>query len=385
MTALSLLCLMTFPVYPALASDEELEMKTKELDQVKKNIQDLSVSITGVEQSRKDQEAALEETDKKIGEIARNIRVVKQSLDHQGRRLAELEKQRADARLSLDGQRQALELQIRAAYAMGRQQKMKIMLNQQDPALMSRVMIYYDYLNQARIAQMKAIGEQLDQLRQIERQIRAEEIRLHQLQERRVKEQAALAATQQTQEALVSQLNRQLKSKGAELDQLRKNEKQLESLLSQLRYNITEIPSEMLHQPFNATKGQLPWPSRGVLAASFGSQKGSGKLRWDGVLIASPEGREVRAVHHGRVAFSDWLRGFGLLLIIDHGDGYMSLYGYNQSLFKETGEWVESGEIIAQVGNSGGRTQPGVYFGIRKNGTPVDPKSWCKRIKGRQI
>jgi murein hydrolase activator len=102
-------------------------------------------------------------------------------------------------------------------------------------------------------------------------------------------------------------------------------------------------------------------------------------------MIAAPEGREVRAIHHGRVAFADWLRGFGLLLIIDHGDGYMSLYGHNQSLFKETGEWVEPGEVIAQVGNSGGRARSGIYFGIRHNGAPENPIKWCKHIRGRQV
>jgi septal ring factor EnvC (AmiA/AmiB activator) len=110
-----------------------------------------------------------------------------------------------------------------------------------------------------------------------------------------------------------------------------------------------------------------------------------GKLTWDGVLIAAPEGREVRAIHHGRVAFADWLRGFGLLLIIDHGDGFMSLYGHNQSLFKETGEWVEPGEVVAQVGSSGGRTRSGIYFGIRHNGEPQNPQQWCRRTRGRTV
>jgi septal ring factor EnvC (AmiA/AmiB activator) len=110
-----------------------------------------------------------------------------------------------------------------------------------------------------------------------------------------------------------------------------------------------------------------------------------GELRWDGVLISAPEGQEVRAVHHGRVAFADWLRGFGLLLIIDHGDGYMTLYGHNQSLFKETGEWVEAGEPVALVGTSGGRARAGVYFGIRHQGRPVDPGAWCRASRGNRM
>jgi septal ring factor EnvC (AmiA/AmiB activator) len=138
-------------------------------------------------------------------------------------------------------------------------------------------------------------------------------------------------------------------------------------------------------EPFASRKGELAWPAKGRIGARFGSARGVGRLYWDGVLIEAPEGGEVRSVHYGRVAFADWLRGFGLLLIIDHGDGYMTLYGYNQSLFKETGEWVEAGEVIAQVGRSGGRSTSGVYFGIRHNGEPIDPKKWCKKINGRRI
>ncbi len=139
-----------------------------------------------------------------------------------------------------------------------------------------------------------------------------------------------------------------------------------------------------MHKPFKALRGGLEWPARGRLVSLFGTQR-AGNLKWDGVVIAAKEGSEVKAIHHGRVAFSDWLRGFGLLMIIDHGDGYMSLYGHNQSLFKETGDWVEPGETIAVMGNSGGQRNAGVYFGIRYKGKAVNPKKWCKRVTGNRI
>jgi septal ring factor EnvC (AmiA/AmiB activator) len=138
------------------------------------------------------------------------------------------------------------------------------------------------------------------------------------------------------------------------------------------------------HQPFAKLRGRLNWPSRGKLITRYGSARKVGKLKWQGVNISAPEGTEVRAISHGRVAFSDWLRGFGLLTIIDHGDGYMSLYGGNQSLFKEVGDWVEAGEAIASVGNSGGRQDSALYFEIRHNGKPSNPLKWC-RNKPKQI
>lgn len=138
------------------------------------------------------------------------------------------------------------------------------------------------------------------------------------------------------------------------------------------------------HTPFLTLRGRLQWPSRGKLTTRYGSARKVGKLKWQGVNIKAPEGTEVHAISHGRVAFSDWLRGFGLLTIIDHGDGYMSLYGGNQSLFKEVGDWVEAGEVIAGVGNSGGRKNSALYFEIRHNGKPTNPLKWC-RNKPKQV
>jgi septal ring factor EnvC (AmiA/AmiB activator) len=233
---------------------------------------------------------------------------------------------------------------------------------------------------------MKALNEGLEQLKSVEREIAQEEQRLQQLLIKNNNQKRQLEAARAGRKQVISKLNSHMKDKGEELNNLKSDEKQLQSLLTEIQQALSDIPPDSTaHVPFNTRKGMLPWPSNGRLVANFGSKRQVGKLKWDGVLIAAPEGQEVRAIHHGRVAFADWLRGFGLLLIIDHGDGYMSLYGHNQSLFKETGEWVEPGEVVAQVGNSGGRSTAGVYFGIRHNGQPINPIHWCERIKGRKI
>lgn len=366
--------------------DKELEAKTRQLNQVKSRIESLNRELRSTETQRDQQNRALRETEERIGLIARRIRVTDQSLRRQTRLLAELEAERADARLKLDAHQASLERQIRAAYAMGRQEKVKILLNQQDPAVVSRVMVYYDYFNAARISQMERIETSLRELNRIEREIAQEERRLQQLQAKNNNERQQLEAAQQGRMAIVAKLDRQLKDQGQELNNLKDDESQLSSLISNIQQALSDLPIDpAAHDPFRSRKGKLPWPATGRLVATFGDRREVGKLTWDGVVIAAPEGREVRAIHHGRVAFADWLRGFGLLLIIDHGDGFMSLYGHNQSLFKETGEWVEPGEVVAQVGSSGGRTRSGIYFGIRHNGQPQNPKQWCKRTRGRAV
>jgi septal ring factor EnvC (AmiA/AmiB activator) len=371
----------------ALAAEEtDLEAKTRQLHEVKSRIESLNRTLRTTENQRDVESRALRETEQKIGRIARRIRATDQSLQRQKRQLAELEAQRADARLKLDSHRSSLERQIRAAYTMGRQEKVKILLNQEDPAVVSRVMVYYDYFNAARISQMEQIEESLRELNQIEHEIAQEEQRLQQLQSKNNHERLHLEAAKHGRKEIIAQLNHQLKDKGLELSGLKDNENQLTSLISDIQQALADLPLDpAAHDPFRSRKGKLPWPASGDLVANFGSRREVGKLKWDGVMIAAPEGREVRAIHHGRVAFADWLRGFGLLLIIDHGDGFMSLYGHNQSLFKETGEWVEPGEVVAQVGSSGGRTHSGIYFGIRHNGEPQNPKLWCKRTQGRSI
>jgi septal ring factor EnvC (AmiA/AmiB activator) len=370
---------------PVAAETPEPDARAK-LEKVKKRIQSLQTQLRSTKGKWEQHSQALQKTEKQIGDFARRIRVTKQSLDRQKRRLAELESKRADARLHLDQQRASLEGQIRAGYAMGRQEKLKILLNQQDPAVVSRVMVYYDYFNSARVQQMERIRESLQELQSVEREIAQEEQRLTQLLAKNKNQKQQLESARIGRRKIIASLNKHLKDKGEELDSLKSDEKQLQSLLAEIQRALADIPLDTTaHVPFNSRKGKLPWPSRGRLVASFGSRREVGKLKWDGVLIAAPEGQEVRAIHHGRVAFADWLRGFGLLLIIDHGDGYMSLYGHNQSLFKETGEWVEPGEVVAQVGNSGGRTTSGIYFGIRHNGRPKNPIQWCQRIYGRKI
>lgn len=327
----------------------------------------------------------LEEAEQKIGRLARRLRVLEGRLSRQRTKRDELQQQEKRQVRALADEREMLARQLRAAYATGRQERIKLMLNQEDPGTLSRVLAYYDYLNRARARRVRSIHQQLEQLTQTRQRLAQEEQRLFDLKQKYAGEKQILENAQLARRAVIDALDREYNSQGSQLARLQNDEAHLQSLLSGLREALSDIPDQAPGQMrFNLRKGRLAWPSSGLLSVNYGTPK-IGKLRWDGVMISAPEGREVKAVHHGRVAFADWLRGFGLLLIIDHGDGYMTLYGHNQSLFKEVGDWVAEGEAIGLVGSSGGRTQSGVYFGIRHQGKPVDPAHWCRRPQGRRV
>jgi len=327
----------------------------------------------------------LQDAEQQIGRLARKLRVLDGRLDRQRERLGELHDEQLAQGRALELQRQALSHQVRAAYAMGRQERLKILLNQQDPATVGRVMVYYDYLSRARVQKMRLIREHIDRLAQTEREIRDEERQLARLQDEQQRELAAMQRSQDLRREVVAQLTRELNDQGQQLDRMQNDERELKTLISGIEEALADIPVEHPQQvDFAGLRGRLPWPAAGQIVSRFGSPR-LGSLVWDGVMISAPEGREVRAVHHGRVAFADWLRGFGLLLIVDHGDGYMTLYGHNQSLFKEAGDWVDVNEPIALVGSSGGRERAGVYFGIRFQGRPVDPAKWCRRAAGSKV
>ena len=192
-------------------------------------------------------------------------------------------------------------------------------------------------------------------------------------------QESELKAESRKRETIIANLDRQLKKQGTHLSQLEENARNLSQLIESLADILTEAPTPSVpHKKFAQMKGKLAWPVKGKVQKLFGRPKPPSNLRWQGVVIQAPMGNNVRAVSHGRIAFADWLRGMGNLIIIDHGNGYLSLYGHNQSLYKEAGEWVEAGDIIASIGNSGGQKKPGLYFEIRKKGKPQNPSRWCK-------
>jgi len=386
--AMILLCpllLLAAPGYAGASVDGDGQRAR--LAQLQERIQHILNELQSSQARQQALQQELQKMERRIAESARSLHLLGQRLDRQKQQLAELEAQRRLQRQQLSRQRRLLADQLLAAYAMGRQQRLKILLNQQEPGMVSRILVYYDYLNQARMALVEQAGEMLERLQQTEAAIRDEQQRSLELQARERQEKQLLESARELRLQLVAALDQEIRSKSEALKRTQQDAQRLQQLIERLRER--RLPPELAledgaRKRFRALKGKYDWPVKGRLIARFGTRK-AGNLKWDGVMISAPEGRTVRAIQGGRVAFADWLRGFGLLLIIDHGDGYMTLYGNNQSLFRETGEWVEAGEPVALVGSSGGHSNSGLYFGIRHNGRAVNPIKWCRRIRGNRI
>lgn len=370
---------LLFPLFGEAVAGERAE-KEAELAQLRQRIAVLQRELETARGRYDAQRQELRRTERQIGSISRKLRQLTSELGKTQAKMSELRKRAKELQELVASQRNYLAGQIRASYAMGRQEYMKILLNQENPSTVGRVITYYDYLNKARTRRIETLSNNLRELDHVHSEMEAENLRLTALREERAEEKSQLEASRKKREMALRQLKMQLEDKDVYLSGMRRDEQELKRLIRALSDALEDIPAEPGNRkPFVALKGKLAWPTRGPLLTSYGSPRRLGKLTWQGVNIGASSGQGVHSVSHGRVAFADWLRGYGLLIIIDHGDGYMSLYGHNQSLYKETGDWVETGEIIATVGDSGGQENSGLYFEIRKDGQPTDPVRWCKR------
>lgn len=362
---------------PVGAADRQL--KEAELAKLRTAIESLREDLDQVRQRHGRLSDELRETESRIGRLGKSLRRFDREVEERRQHLGALQEQKTALMRTVARQRSGLAGQIRAAYLMGGQGYTKLLLNQKEPATLGRVLVYYDYFNRARAQRISTLEETRRRVEALEAEIGAEMARLEDLRAGRLAEKRSLEESRRERRALLVRLKGELNTKDQRLEGLLGDERELKALLDTLKEVLDDLPAGDDRQPFARLRGRLRWPAPGPLQAAFGAPRGQGKLRWEGVLIRAPEGQEVRAVSRGRVAFADWLRGYGLLIIVDHGDGYMSLYGHNQSLFKETGDWVETEEVIATVGASGGQEREALYFEIRHNGAPQDPARWCRR------
>ncbi len=294
------------------------------------------------------------------------------------RKLRDLRAERALTERQVATEREALAEELRVAYLNGRDERLKLLLNQQDPAQLGRMLAYYGYFGQARADRITAIGDHLAHLELLAERIEAEAARLESLETQRNREVTRLADARDRRSQTLTSLQSQIKSRGDQLSRLERDARTLERLVEQLRRALQDFPV-LSQQPFDRVKGKLPWPVRGKLLARFGQTRAGGPLKWQGILIDTQRGAQVRAPFHGRVVYADWLPGMGLLLVLDHGSGYMSLYGHNEQLFKAVGDRVAPGDVISAAGDSGGNANAGLYIEIRKGGQPQDPQAWLAR------
>lgn len=410
---------------PAFA--DERAQTQQQLDATRQDIAELKKLLGQLQQEKSGVQKDLRGTETEIGKLQKQVEALQQELKKTEGELERLDKEKKKLQSARVEQQRLIAIQARSAYQNGREEYLKLLLNQQNPEKFARTLTYYDYLSQARLEQLRSFNETLRQLANVEKDIALQQAQLLAQQGTLESQRQDLEKVRAERQQVLAKLNNDVKARDQKLAAREQDQADLgrvlktieETLARQAREaeearqrallaaqeaekqrqrealaaNKVEAPQKPKALPgplvssdgatyggaFSAARGKLPWPVNGRLLARFGETRGDdSRAKWDGVMISASAGSQVHAVHGGRVVFADWLRGAGLLVILDHGNGYLSLYGHNQTLLKNAGDVVKSGEAISTVGNSGGQDTSALYFAIRQQGRPSDPTLWCR-------
>ena len=364
---------LTLGAAPALAQQE---VTPAQIEELKERIEDIDDWLEDAEDDRSALERQLAATEKNISRLTRERRSLRQQAEQQQQKLRELEKEAQELTRTLDRQRDSLKKQIRAAWMEGDAPAVKVLLNEIDPDKIARTMTYYEYLSKDTVDRLEAFRQSLQELRNTQAAVQSTRVELARTEESVAIRQQELTESRQERQQTLAALNADIRNRRSEREELESDRQRLENLLEEVQQAINNIPSPNESQPFASLRNKLPWPVKGQVLSRYGDRYADGKLRRNGLLIATGDEAEIRAIHYGRVVFANWLRGFGLITIIDHGDGYMTLYGHSSSLFTSPGDWVAAGEPIAQAGRTGGTDSPALYFEVRHNGKPDNPGRW---------
>ncbi|MGD8175874.1 murein hydrolase activator EnvC family protein [Marinimicrobium sp. ARAG 43.8] len=359
----------------AVSADEQAEYEAR-MQQLQRNIEQLQTELKKTQGSRDKLKDQLEESESDIGELLKRIQNLESEMKQQDNDLQSLRQRRQELDQSRQAQQTAVAEQVRSAYQLGRQSQLKLLLNQESPQRVSRLLRYHDYWLEARTDLIHQYLDTLAELDDIEPRIVQKTTELASSRDQLKQQHNRLSSRQSERRETLAALNQRIRSTDQELNDLQKDRERLQALLDEMVAAVADLEMPGGDVPFSQSKGQLPWPASGKLRYRFGSTQLHGQITRQGIVISASEGTPVLAVHHGRVVFSDYFRGHGLLLIVDHGEGYMTLYAHNQALYKETGEWVAPGETIASVGSTGGQTEAGLYFELRYRGKPTNPAPW---------
>lgn len=406
------LILLTSLLVPAFA-DQKADTQ-KQLDAASADVAELKKLLEQLQQEKSGVQKQLKSTETEMGNLENQVKSLREELqesEEELKRLDQEKKKLQDARLE---QQRLIGIQARAAYQGGRQEYIKLLLNQQNPEKFSRTLTYYDYLAEARMEQLTAFNETLRQLANVEKDIGHHQAQLQEQKSQLDARSDELAAVRKERQLALAKLNKDYAARDQRLKAREQEQANLNRVLKTIEETLARQAREAEQErqraltaarekpsapaagkspasgplvssgatyggPFANARGKLPWPVNGRLVARYGTPRGEdARTKWDGVLIGATAGSQVRAVHGGRVVFADWLRGSGLLVILDHGNGYLTLYGHNQSLLKDAGDIVKAGDPIATVGTSGGQDTPALYFAIRQQGRASDPAQWCR-------
>jgi septal ring factor EnvC (AmiA/AmiB activator) len=422
--------ILTCLLGPAFA--DERAQTQQQIDATRKDIAELQKTLGKVQAERSGVQKELRTSETEMGKLEKQVEALQKELKKTEGELERLHGEKAKLQAARVEQQRLIAIQARAAYQSGRQEYLKLLLNQQNPEKFARTLTYYDYLSQARLEQLKNFNQTLQKLAGVEKDINLQQAQLLVQQGNLDSQREDLDKVRKERQVALAKLNDQYKQGDQKLQARQQDQEDLAKVLKTIEETLArqareaeearqkallaaqeaeqrrqreaaaaaatrEAPAPAPQAPraptgplvsssgesfggaFASARGKLPWPVDGRLLARFGETRGDDvRTKWDGVMISASAGSQVHAVHGGRVVFADWLRGAGLLVILDHGNGYLTLYGHNQTLLKSAGDVVKAGDAIATVGTSGGQSTPALYFAIRQQGKPTDPSQWCR-------
>lgn len=372
--------LVGFPLW-AQVPDTQVEQKATRarLQQIRAEIKKENAARDAVQSEQAEVNKALREIEETLAATSRKLAEMDADLAARLDALAALKQQRQRIESRLLGQREEMAALLRAAYRVGRDQTLQLLLERDRVDQTARLLAYNRYLQKSRLEKMRGMLAQLQQFAGLSIEVESAQQALLELRAQSATELQQFEQQRETRAQQIAQLDARLGDHRKRLALYARDEKALLTLLEKLQDVLSDIPQKIAGSaPLAQQKGALPWPLAGKVLTGFGAALASGRLA-EGVVIAAASGAEVKSVAYGRVAYADWLRGFGMLIIVDHGDGFMSLYGQNEALMRDEGDWVEAGAVLARAGDSGGVSTPGLYFELRRNSQPLNPLQWLRK------
>lgn len=358
---------------------EEENSNTEKLSAIKEQIDSLQAWLKDARNEHDNLYQSIKASEKSIQELEAQTGTVSKEVKSRETKLVELEKQEAKLKEKINNAQAIIKEHIRASYLLSKQESLKLLLNAEDPSALSRMLNYYDYINRAHSEKINEFNNDIVQLGTLQETMATEKNQLQTQAAALHEKQQVLDKERETRSSLMAELEARINNKGDELKKLLQDRAQLEKIIASVAKTTTTsyVPSSD-NSPFASWKGKLPWPLTGKVLHRFGESRVQNKVTWEGLTLGANEGTPVHAVYHGRVVFADQLRGFGLLIIVDHGNNYMSLYAHNQKTLKAVGSDVKSGDEIAISGSSDS-TEPALYFEIRQGGKPQNPSEWLSK------
>ncbi len=370
----ALLLLAGVAAFSLCAAAETIAERQSRLKAIQAQIDAQHSELNSARKQRNQLQALLKKDDIAIGDAAKKLNLSQGKKRRLYQSLAKLEKKRANLKKRKASQQKTLARQLESAYLSGNHDYAKMLLNQEDPASIERMLTYYQYLNKARINVIDKLKTTIADLNGTQQELQKQETELEDVIKIQRRQAKALEQEKTQRKQTLAQLQRTLSSDSERLEQLEIEEASLKRIIEDA---VRAAKNQTALNGLAELRGRLRWPTRGRLLHRFGHSRG-GQVNWKGVLMSAPEGQTIRSIAAGKVIYADWIKGFGMVIVIDHGKGYMSLYGHAQALLHSSGDQIKKGESIALVGQSGGQAQPGLYFEIRYKGKALNPAIYCR-------